>query len=68
MSKQVLTQPAPSTASSAGVLTWDTGTSDYVPTGEKAASTPKVFVGPTDPRTVTGVVVNAYDQWVQTGF
>lgn len=46
------------------VLTWDAGTSDYVPTAAKAVSAPKEFRGPTDPGTVTGVVVNDYDVWV----
>jgi len=46
-------------------LTW-TG-SDYAPTNLKAVtSRPKIFAGPTDPATVSGVVLSAYDEWNQT--
>lgn len=47
-----------------GVLTWN-GT-DYAPSQLKASTLPKKFIGPTDPTTVTGVVLNLYDLWDQT--
>lgn len=48
------------------VLRWD-GVSDYTPTAAKAISDrPKEFRGPTDPNTVSGVVLNTYDVWMST--
>lgn len=48
------------------VLTWD-GVSDYSPSAAKNISDrPKEFRGPTDPNTVSGVVLNTYDVWVST--
>ena len=46
-------------------LTW-TG-SDYTPTAQKSVtSRPKIFVGPTDPSSVSGVTLSTYDRWDQT--
>lgn len=54
------------TPSGTATLTW-TG-SDYTPAAYKALPTPKTFRGPTDPSTVTGVVLNTYDEWIVTTF
>lgn len=59
---------AGSSGSSPLLLVWDSDTTDYIPTESKDATGPKVFVGPTDPTTVTGAVLNGYDQWVETTF
>lgn len=47
------------------VLVWN-GTNDYEPYTFKTLVSPKEFRGPTDPSTVPGVVLNAYDTWVDT--
>lgn len=47
------------------VLIWN-DVDDYAPTDRKASELPKEFRGPTDPNTVDGVVLNAYDTWIDT--
>lgn len=38
---------------------------DYQPTSYKNnVNRPKTFIGPADPKTVTGVVLSANDQWI----
>jgi len=46
-------------------LTWDGAT--YQPAALRAVTIrPKVFIGPTDPATVTGVTLAPYDTWNNT--
>lgn len=47
------------------VLIWD-DVSDYIPAALKASTNPKEFRGPTDPDTVSGVVLSPYDTWINT--
>lgn len=54
---------------SAGVpvqLNWDPVGLTYVPAESRASTQPKKFYGPTDPTTISGVVMNDYDGWVNT--
>lgn len=46
------------------VFTWDG--SHYQPIDYVATTVPKEFRGPTDPSTVGGVVLHAYDVWTET--
>jgi hypothetical protein len=46
------------------VLIWN-GT-DYGPYEFKTLTSPKEFRGPTDPSSVSGVVLNLYDTWIET--
>jgi len=46
-------------------LTWDG--SDYQPQSFKGVGTRiKTFIGPVDPSSVGGVIVNNYDQWIRS--
>jgi len=45
-------------------LTWNG--SDYQPQQLKSSSRVKMFIGPNDPSTVTGVTLGSFDQWIDT--
>lgn len=59
------TVPGPIAAGALLGLIWDGAT--YQPAAlRNNVSALKLFVGPTDPHTVSGVVLGRYDQWIQT--
>lgn len=53
-------------AAGGGKMTYNAVTGQYEPTSQNTSSQPKEFIGPVDPQTLPGVVINNYDTWLST--